>query len=754
MWKIFFIKSDGSVSVYLIIILLPIFLFNAVLIDLVRFKLAERESDRAVKAAVRSVLAEYQTDLRPYGLFGREDNKDAMRSVFGDMVSKNIPKSVSQGSHHSLWFNPDDGEVKGFYSLANHQIFRKQVNEDMKYKAPIEFTLELVEKFKNTGVSNDMKSTSDLFANAQSLEKKWTKVNDMLDKSWLAAKNLANLAQTLESDYASRLTTINELAVKIGLHDVVRVTESLNQIQVEAKQANEQVSQLRSSLLNNQSSLQMLQKNAKKNAVEIASLKANILALEHSLSTLEGSIHDLSQRKVTLEQLLVDLASYATEMERAKRKAPLDYEHLNQLFQELNTHLTTARAANAELRLEKEQLIAKLSGSDPSTKSIYESIPVWDEQFFTLYLTEGDRLPALFSGFTIRLTSAGLIAGGLYEQLVETNRTMGEKAKQFMVNRQELEQERAERIKAIRGKQEEQQSLIKKTLAEVNGVLGSCGIWGTEDAYSNAYQQLSGLGEGAGSGLYAKYMLYNSAGRAEAGTEGLNLPNSASNQNLDNAMSLASRLGQLLLDARGELYLNEYALSRFSYRTSAAKSATDRSLAGQEAEYILYGQGSCASNYGAAYGEMFMVFFAIRTIEALTDPRIELLNVGSPLLVFLAAAAKGAAEAYMDMNKLVAGKDIPVIKKLPGLTLTYKDMLRVLFLLHSNDRKMMSRMQALIELNTNLDLTKQTTFIRGEAKTSFRLLFLPGVASKLGRPLYGTIQGDRIIISSVAVMDY
>ena len=93
MWKRLFIKSDGSVSVYLIMILLPIFLFNAVLIDLVRFKLAERESDRVVKAAVRSVLAEYQTELRPYGLFGRDDRLGDMRAVFtGVSTSIDWPK--------------------------------------------------------------------------------------------------------------------------------------------------------------------------------------------------------------------------------------------------------------------------------------------------------------------------------------------------------------------------------------------------------------------------------------------------------------------------------------------------------------------------------------------------------------------------------------------------------------------------------------------------------------------------------------
>ena len=67
---------------------------------------------------------------------------------------------------------------------------------------------------------------------------------------------------------------------------------------------------------------------------------------------------------------------------------------------------------------------------------------------------------------------------------------------------------------------------------------------------------------------------------------------------------------------------------------------------------------------------------------------------------------------------------------------------------------MMARMQALIELNSGVDLTAQTTYVRGEAKTSFRLLFLPGVAAALGKSLYGPVEGNRVILHSVAVSDY
>lgn len=86
---------------------------------------------------------------------------------------------------------------------------------------------------------------------------------------------------------------------------------------------------------------------------------------------------------------------------------------------------------------------------------------------------------------------------------------------------------------------------------------------------------------------------------------------------------------------RNELYVNEYALTTFNYRTIALdkdqtgnpKASNERSdprthvLANQEVEYLLYGFSSCPANISSAYAEMFSLRLAIRTLEALLDPK-------------------------------------------------------------------------------------------------------------------------------------
>ncbi|UUZ94633.1 hypothetical protein LJK87_08960 [Paenibacillus sp. P25] len=43
-------SEQGAVSIYLMLILLPVFLFCGLLIDVVRWKTAEKETENAVKA--------------------------------------------------------------------------------------------------------------------------------------------------------------------------------------------------------------------------------------------------------------------------------------------------------------------------------------------------------------------------------------------------------------------------------------------------------------------------------------------------------------------------------------------------------------------------------------------------------------------------------------------------------------------------------------------------------------------------------
>jgi hypothetical protein len=200
-----------------------------------------------------------------------------------------------------------------------------------------------------------------------------------------------------------------------------------------------------------------------------------------------------------------------------------------------------------------------------------------------------------------------------------------------------------------------------------------------------------------------------------------------------------------LAGLRDELFINEYALDKFNYRTwgvgeaALQQGAPARSNPGghplvrQEAEYLLYGFNSCDLNLSAAYGEMFLLFFGIRTAEALMDPAAGAAGAVAPLAALLKAAAEGAVRAVQDMHTLTGGGAVSLFQKLGAFKVTYKDMLRVMLLLHPNQSSVLIRMQALLELNTGTDLTQTTTYVQGTSSGSVNVWFLPGVLRAIGK---------------------
>jgi hypothetical protein len=77
-------------------------------------------------------------------------------------------------------------------------------------------------------------------------------------------------------------------------------------------------------------------------------------------------------------------------------------------------------------------------------------------------------------------------------------------------------------------------------------------------------------------------------------------------------------------------------------------------------------------------------------------------------------------------------------------------------MLHHNESHMMSRMQALVELNTSMPLDKKATYIQGSAVISMRLWFIPELMKSM--QLFGIsnciIKANRCEIAKTAVMSY
>lgn len=747
-------SDKGSVSVYLIVILVPIFFFNAVLIDFVRVKLAVRETDHAVQAGLRSLLSEYDLSLRPYGLFGRSADRDQMKDTFEAVMQKNFSGSGDSGGFRYVdtRLQQDTSTVNDLYTLANHRIFKGQILEDMKYRAPVEYGIELAGKFKNSGVARTGESASIFYEHSEELERKRERLNDALDEAWTASLVLYHASLAAHEKYSRKLTEIHDLAELIGLNTISDVRESLIQIDTEIRKTNEQLTQLTRSLQQAELSFAQAAAVIKDNAQLLQQMYESVRTLQTAVFQSESGLRDLYSRKNDLAGLLDHLLQYASVTQLAKIELNADAESLSLLYEQVDIKVTKAREANEELRKEKERFLTQLgkAGENGLDAQLLQGLTILDDSFFSTYKTENAKLPALFNGFRNQWTDTIMFTGQSYSSLVSTNEEIKNQANKWKSAQEGREDQRKEQAGNLKGKLDEQRKLTQGSLNDLQKALGGCGIF-TEDEYTASYQELKGSPEQEG--LYPKYNRINSLDGGENGE--VSQP-SDTDGSIKTAMSLIKKIGGLLNDFKEEMYVDEYALTRFSYRSSSVNPGTGGKLAGQESEYILYGLNSCSANYSAAYGEMYLLVMALRTTEALTKPQNEALIIGSPLLVFLAAAAQGAAEAVSDMNKLVRGEEIPIMKKLNRLTMNYKDLLRLFLLIHSNDKKMMARMQALIELNTGSDLARETTYLQASASASIRLWFLPRIMTSLktaGLPV-GSVQEGRREIRRTAVMSY
>jgi septal ring factor EnvC (AmiA/AmiB activator) len=554
-----FFKDDGSVSVYLIVILLPMFLFHAVLIDLVRYELAERQTERAVKAAARSILSEYAEPLREYGLFGRYDDASEMNQLFAEILAKNFisPDQKQDFTYLDIAYQPESSSVKPVYSLANQQVFRDQVNEDMKYQAPIEFALSILEKFRKPGATEGMNSAETLYEQSDDLDKRWGELNDQLDRCWKLARELSQKAKDLSTDYSSRLENLKTLADKTGITTASEIEQSIADIDQSLTDTHHSISTLSDSLQMSQVSLTELMKHAKKNAEQIKLLNTSIQSMREQLSSLNSRLSELAKKKEDAQQLLKDLADYLAKVAVSQAAIVRDQGELTKLGQELNKQIGAAQIMNTALRKEKERLIAEAGGKSPATE-LYQAVPVLSDDALTQYQIDSGKAVASFSAFAIHWKETTLFTGDRYKELKEGAGEVMRLADQFIAKQEPIETTRMAKRKEQTNRQEEQQTKLDKLLHGQTAITGTC-----IDANQAAFDRLGGSADNRDAGLYAKYMKQNGQKSAADGSGGLQSTEEPTGKtNIQKALTFGDRIQKLLVDARGELYLNEYAMQR------------------------------------------------------------------------------------------------------------------------------------------------------------------------------------------------
>lgn len=753
----FLFADDGAVSVYLILIIVPIFLFQAVLIDFARIKVAEKETESAVQAAARSVMSSYDSELQKRGLYGMGLTQDGAEQLFGDVFTNNLSAGVATSAFH--FANPKavagSMRVTPVYTLASHVIFEGQVLEDMKLKAPIEYTLEIADKFQKSGVKEPFQLGSQFSKKAAELEKLIGQREDALDEAWQSAEVMHSRMNSFHSYYQSRIADLNELAARIGIHTVDEVRGEISQVKSELESISNTIQNMNFTLI----SLSQAGPGSIESVRAILSAKGN---LEEQAST-------LSQKLNELESLVQLIMQYTALIASTKLEVAVNERELLQLQPSIESNLRLAKQKNDEIRTKLAGTSDASLGANLGSNDVFQHIPLIGDAYFYEYQTSIASITALFSAFHADVEGIYLYTSANTTLVNQANDAYWVLMNDFYGKQSPIEGARMAANEAKASNLKAQKNSIQAILDKAKQAIGGCSVTDAQSIDSELYSKLQG-DSSKSLGYYQKYRLAN-AQDSSVGNEVAYDLEKAEPTSL-RAMEILGVINDAAASLRDELYVNEYALTKFNNRTygleltpsgepKVSNELVDpgtHALSKQEVEYLIYGFSSCAANISSAYAEMFALRLAIRTVEGLLDPQKELLNIGSPLLVLLAAAAQGAVEALADMNALVKGEAVELSAKLSmaALKLTYKDYLRLFLMMHSNNEKLMARMQALLELETGKDLIQESSYIQTNATSEIRLWFIPQLMKLLdGSDLLGCkVVGAGCQFNRTAVVSY
>jgi predicted nucleic acid-binding Zn-ribbon protein len=749
----FLYAENGAVSVYLILIIVPIFLFQAVLIDFARIKVAEKETESVINAATRAVMSSFDTELQKRGLYGMGLSQEESEKLFSDVFIKNMSGGVTSDAFHFINTKAVEGSMRvtPVYSLASHVIFEGQLLEDMKIKAPIEYTLEIADKFQKSGVREPFQLGSQFAKDAVELEKLIEQREGALDEAWQSTEVLYAKTTSFHSYYGTRIAELDDLAAHIGIH-------TIDEVRGEISQVNEELQSLSNTIRNMDLTLASLVQAGPEAASSIQTIVEAKRTLQEQASTLSQKINEL-------EVLVQQIMKYTALVISTKLEVSTNESDVRQLQQLIEPTLRLAKQKNDEIRSKLTGISSSSINGAQGANDVFQNVSLIGDDYFYQYQTSVARIAALFSAFQSSVERVFLFTSEHTSEVNQANDTYWSAANDFHSKQSPIEKSRMDKNEATTMNKQTQKNKIQVVLDQAKQSIGGCTLPNSQSGDAAHYSKLQGE-----SGLYQKYR--------QANAQDITIGNDVA-YDLDkaepaslSAMDILGAINHAAEVLRDELYVNEFALTKFNYRTYGLEKDPNgkqklsnelvdpgtHALASQEVEYLLYGFSSCAANISSAYAEMFSLRLAIRTVEGLLDPKKELLNIGSPLLVLLAPAAQGAVEALVDMNALVKGDAVELSSKLSAaaLKLTYKDYLRLFLMLHSNNAKLMSRMQALLELETGKDLIQVTSYIQANATSEIRLWFIPQVMKLLdGTGLLGCkVVGTQCQMNRTAVITY
>ncbi|QSF45995.1 hypothetical protein [Paenibacillus tianjinensis] len=730
-------RTEGSVSIFLIMVLAFVFLFTAVLIDYARISAANVQQERLARAAVRSVMSSYDNSLREnYGLFafGGDDGDQLLSGVLND----NLYESGRGDAFNLLPVKLDNSSLIWSRSIGSYDIFRRQIAEEMKYKAPIDFTLELAGKFKplSAAMGEASRSTKVLGKLQPLYDAREAALDLMMKRRRQAAESGRVLQQMIMNPAKDDISTLSLGNIASAADIVAMYGDYVGKYYADLFRDRETQSEKYQ---------QALARYIEQAAALISGLPGTLSAykLQHNSMMAEAK-EALKQAGELNEQMRSVLEQSRTSGAESGEASASGWD----IPGSSNTELSADPLA--KLREQEDALILT-----PAEISGMEQDLIAQELASEAVEPPVSALPAVLSGVS------GLYAdfAQMSTAVIEASRASSNYLKNYGDDGAVITAEAA-RIEMHRTSDSERKQLERQAKTKLGDAM-------------KLLEQIRSLGDSAGAAMerystlrqyYEDNIKLNQAqdhgttGDAGNGTDIYSSGGSA----MEKVDGLYASIGSIMEGARDRLFQTEYSalyfphfdLSLLTPAVSGPAGDTASVLAdqldphAQELEYILYGFHNPAGNVAAAFGEIFALRLAIRTMEGF----IESARLSNPLAILAAALLYGVEQAVQDMLLLCKTGEVPLSKYLPA-KLKYRDYLRLFMLLHGTGDVQLSRMLALIRLDTGINPAERFTYASAGIRMGLRLWFLPGVVKLLdyssalpgeveGKVYYRAVQAD------------
>lgn len=363
-------KCRGSISVFLICIMIPMVVFEGLLIDGSKLLTAKSVASDAGSLAINAALADYNTVIKDvYGLFAVSETEaelqENVKQYFNETLNAaNIDPGVLNGDDLVTFLNMS-AEVTASYAagsqLSNDYVLEQQILEYMKYRGPVNISMGLLDKFtafsnlsKQQKVVNDKLEYDEKLDDVQKkLQEAYNAINKYIGDAVVvnhAYSTLPDIKETYK-DICTYLIRYQQVEQKKYSETWPRATVAGQaSLKVSASESKDDVKEYLLSVLedyNKSGNSSMYQNWKKAMASYVAHINNGELDCVRNLNDMETLWGEIATGSMSYEAYIVKFQNYYNNYKSSYGTTDADYEKLKTLHDRIENDVSAFNVGKA-----------------------------------------------------------------------------------------------------------------------------------------------------------------------------------------------------------------------------------------------------------------------------------------------------------------------------------------------------------------------------------------------------------------------